>query len=94
MIKRKFIFSVAALVSLLSSHSVSFAEGCGKEEIKVPVYCERTVVVEPAKMVCSRTDSNFADFSEGCALTDPVTANEKYVCGTKSQWITKMCPHG
>lgn len=92
--QKSFFIPLGAMLTLVSTGVTSFAEGCGQEEIKVPVYCERTVVSEPARLICGSSDSNFADFSEGCAMTEPVNVTERYVCGTKSQWITKMCPHG
>jgi hypothetical protein len=93
--KQKTLFiTLVALLALMINCAMSFAEGCGQEEIKVPVYCERTVVSEPARLICGSSDSNFADFTEGCAMTEPVNVTERYVCGTKTQTITKMCPHG
>lgn len=92
--QKNFFIPFGVFLALMSTITVSHAEGCGQEVIKVPVYCERTVVSEPARLICGSSDSNFADFSEGCAMTEPVNVTERYVCGTKTQTITKMCPHG
>lgn len=88
------LFSAVAILSALASGSSAFAEGCGTEETTVPVYCERVVVKQVSQLSCNTTESNFADFSQACAMTPPVVETEKYVCGTKTISITKMCPHG
>jgi len=92
--KRKISLISAVLISALASSSSAFAEGCGKEEMTVPVYCDRVVVKQASQLSCDTTDSKFADFSQGCTMTSPVVETEKYVCGTKTISITKMCPHG
>ncbi len=93
--KRKIsLISAVAIISAITAASSALAEGCGKEEITVPVYCERQVVTQEAKLSCDTTDSKFADFSQGCRMMPRVVQTENYVCGTKTISITKMCPHG